>query len=186
MSVSLSVHPSAWNNSAPSRRIFRKFKIWVFLEKSVVKIQISVKSRFMTVFRSWRSCHKERCKINLVIPYNVSRPASRSSGQSFWLLIMRSRVRFTVLPWGFFLEGEVSHGDHGLCRLVELGFKAPSWYFIFIYHHPPHPNNVTAPHGRPNIRSPLHFGHNRRGDHKVHKGNVVALGEKNVSQWEAS
>jgi hypothetical protein len=33
-------------------------------------------------------------------------PASWSSGQSFWLLIMRSRVRFPVLPWEFFLEGE--------------------------------------------------------------------------------
>jgi hypothetical protein len=38
---------------------------------------------------------------------------------------MRSRVRFPVLPWGFFLEGEDSHGDHGLRSLVELGFKAP-------------------------------------------------------------
>jgi hypothetical protein len=28
----------------------------------------------------------------------LDRPASWSSGQSFWLLIMRSRVR---LPWGF-------------------------------------------------------------------------------------
>jgi hypothetical protein len=39
---------------------------------------------------------------------------------SFWLLIMRSRVQFLVLPWGFFLEGEDSHGDHGLGSLVEL------------------------------------------------------------------
>jgi hypothetical protein len=26
---------------------------------------------------------------------------------------MRSPVRFQVLPWGLFLEGEDSHGDHG-------------------------------------------------------------------------
>jgi hypothetical protein len=32
------------------------------------------------------------------------RPAAWSSGQSFWLLNMRSRVRFPVLQWGFFLE----------------------------------------------------------------------------------
>jgi hypothetical protein len=37
---------------------------------------------------------------------------------------MRSRVLFPVLPWGFFLEGEDSHGDHGLGRLVEFRFKA--------------------------------------------------------------
>ena len=30
-------------------------------------------------------------------------PASWSSGQSFWILITRSRVQFPALPWGFFL-----------------------------------------------------------------------------------
>jgi hypothetical protein len=57
--------------------------------------------------------------------YYPSRPASWSSGQSFCLLIKRSRVRFPVLPWGFFLEGEDSYGDHGLGSLVELRFKVP-------------------------------------------------------------
>jgi hypothetical protein len=38
---------------------------------------------------------------------------------------MRSRVRFPVIPWGFFLEGEDFHGDHGLGSLVALRFKAP-------------------------------------------------------------
>jgi len=37
LSACLSVHPllrlSAWNNSAPTGRIFMKFDIWVFLEK---------------------------------------------------------------------------------------------------------------------------------------------------------
>jgi hypothetical protein len=36
---------------------------------------------------------------------------------------MRSRVRFPVLPWGFFLGGEYSHGDHGLGSLVELRLR---------------------------------------------------------------
>ena len=35
------------------------------------------------------------------------RPASWSSGQSLWLLIMRSRVRFPVLPWEFSLKGRI-------------------------------------------------------------------------------
>jgi hypothetical protein len=39
----LSVFPSAWNISAPAGRIFMKFGIWVFYEKSVVKIQFSLK-----------------------------------------------------------------------------------------------------------------------------------------------
>jgi hypothetical protein len=38
---------------------------------------------------------------------------------------MRSRVRFPVLTWGFFLEGEDSRGDHGLGSLAELGFRSP-------------------------------------------------------------
>jgi hypothetical protein len=56
---------------------------------------------------------------------NIVGPASWSSGQSFWLLIMRSRVRFPVLLGGFFLEGEDPLGDHGLSSSVELRFKAP-------------------------------------------------------------
>jgi hypothetical protein len=65
------------------------------------------------------------CLLNYLLLHFRMRPASWSSGQNFWLLIMRSRVRFPVLPWGFFLEGEDSHCDHGLGSLVELRFKAP-------------------------------------------------------------
>ena len=38
-----------------------------------------------------------------------------------------------------------------------------------------HRDNVTAPHGRPNLRSRLHSCHaqERREDHEVHKGHVV-------------
>jgi hypothetical protein len=64
------------------------------------------------------------------------RPASWYSGQSFWLLIMRSQVQFPVQPWEFFLEGEDSHGDHGLGSLLELSFKAPpgtSYSYITIH-----------------------------------------------------
>ena len=45
--------------------------------------------------------------------HKAQRPAS-SSGQGFWLLIMRSQVRLPALPWEFFLVGEDPHGDHGL------------------------------------------------------------------------
>jgi hypothetical protein len=41
-----------------------------------------------------------------------------------------------VLTWEFFLEGEDSHGDHGLGSLVELRFKAPpgtSYSYITIH-----------------------------------------------------
>jgi len=50
------------------------------------------------------------------------RAASWSSGQSLFLLIMRSWVRFPAV--GIFSEGEDSRGDHGLSRLVEFRFKS--------------------------------------------------------------
>jgi hypothetical protein len=62
---------------------------------------------------------------------------------------------------GFFLEGKDAHGDHGLGSLVELRFKTPRG--TCIYHHSPYRDNVTAPHGRPNLRSRSHLGHNRDG-----------------------
>jgi hypothetical protein len=37
-----------------------------------------------------------------VLSHITQWPASWSSGQRFWLLIMRSRGRFPALPWGFF------------------------------------------------------------------------------------
>ena len=55
--------------------------------------------------------------IIMVIQLNyksVKWSASWSSGQSFWLLITRSRFRFLSLPWGFSLWGKDPRGDHGL------------------------------------------------------------------------
>jgi hypothetical protein len=49
---------------------------------------------------------------------------------------MRARVRFPVLPWGFFFKGEDIRGDHGLGSFVELRFKAPpdtSYSYITIH-----------------------------------------------------
>ena len=38
------VRLSAWENSAPTGRIFLKLDIWVFLKKAVEKIQVQLKS----------------------------------------------------------------------------------------------------------------------------------------------
>ena len=46
--------------------------------------------------------------IRLCVYIYIYRPASWSNGQSLRLLIMRSRVRFPVLPWEFFLAGKDS------------------------------------------------------------------------------
>ena len=45
---------SSWNNSAPTDRIFVKFCIWVFFRKSVVKIQVSLKSNNNNRYFTWR------------------------------------------------------------------------------------------------------------------------------------
>jgi len=42
ISFVMSVSPSAWNPSAPTGHIFMKFDIWVFLEKPIKVIQISL------------------------------------------------------------------------------------------------------------------------------------------------
>jgi len=44
-------------------------------------------------------------------------------------------------------------------NIVEIKNVTPSWHYILLYHHSHHRDNVTAPHGRPNLRSRLHFCH---------------------------
>ena len=44
LSFVMSVRPSAWNNSAPTERIFMKFYILIFFRKSVFKVQVTIKS----------------------------------------------------------------------------------------------------------------------------------------------
>jgi hypothetical protein len=90
---------------------------------------------------------------------------------------MRSRVRFPALPWGLFLEGEDSHGDHGLDSLVEVRFKAPSStsYSCITVH-------LTGTMqlrlmGVPNSEVGYTSATAGRGDHEVHKGHVVTLEE---------
>jgi hypothetical protein len=88
---------------------------------------------------------------------------------------MRSRVRFPVLPWGFFLEGEDYHDDHSLGGLVEPKFKAPpgtSYSYLTI-----HLIGTTALRLMGVQSSAVGYtsATTGRGDHKVHKGHVVAL-----------
>jgi hypothetical protein len=42
-----------------------------------------------------------------------------------------------------------------------------------------HRGKVTAPYGRPNLRSRLHFGHNQEGGPRSLYGHVVALKKNN-------
>jgi hypothetical protein len=49
----------------------------------------------------------------LFLNFCLIRTASWLGGQTFWLLTMRSRVRFPVLAWEFSLAGEDPRGDHG-------------------------------------------------------------------------
>jgi hypothetical protein len=82
---------------------------------------------------------------------------------------MRSQVRFPVLPWEFFLAGEDPHSDRGLGSLKNLGLRpllvlnAHIYVYMYICNHSHNRANVTAPYGRPNLRSRLHFGHNQEG-----------------------
>jgi hypothetical protein len=97
---------------------------------------------------------------------------------------MRSRVIFPVLSWGFFLEGEDSHGEHGLGSLVELRFKAPpgtSYSYITIHLI----RTMLLRHmGVQTSEVSYTLATTRRGDHKVHKGHVVALGGGEGQQFK--
>jgi len=85
---------------------------------------------------------------------------------------------------GIFPEEEDSCGDHGLGRLVEFTFKGPPGATSSYYHHSHHRDNVTAPHGRPNLRSRLHSCHAQEGGPRGPQGHVVALGGGNLSNFE--
>ena len=59
-------------------------------------------------------------------------------------------------------------------RYIQLN-KGPSWHSILLYHHSHHHYNVTAPHGRPNLRSRLHCCHAQEEGPRSPQGHVVAL-----------
>jgi hypothetical protein len=117
----------------------------------------------------------EKCERFWTIKHLVG-PASWSSGQSFWLLIIKSRVRFPVLTWGFFLGGEDSHADYGHGSLVELRFKAPpgtSYSYMTIHLIGTiYLCLMSVPSSEVSYTSATAG----RGDHEVHKGHMVALG----------
>jgi hypothetical protein len=54
LSVRPSICQSAWNNSAPTERIFMKFGIWEFFRESVEKIWVSLKSDKNNGCWTWR------------------------------------------------------------------------------------------------------------------------------------
>jgi hypothetical protein len=87
-------------------------------------------------------------------------------------------VRFPVLPflpWRFFPEGEDSHGDYGLGSLVELRFMASpgpsySWITIHLIR-----TMYLCLMGVPTSEVGYSSAITGRGEHKVHKGHVMAL-----------
>ena len=101
--------------------------------------------------------------------------ASWSCGQSLWLLIMRSRIRFPALPWEF------SHGDHGLGKLVEFRFKAPPGTTSpsITTHTPSGQRNCALLASQPQKSVTLLLCPGGRTT-KSTKGHVVALEEKKI------
>jgi len=62
--------------------------------------------------------------------------------------------------------------------------QTPSWHSILLYHHSHPRDNVTAPHGRPNLRSRLHCCHAQEGGPRSLQGHVVAMGKKKKKREE--
>jgi hypothetical protein len=96
------------------------------------------------------------------------RPASWLGGHSFSLLSMRSRVRFPVLPWEFYLAGEDPQSDNGLGSLYSLGLRPHLVLHAHTYHPSHHRDNVTAPYGRPTSEVGYISSTTRRWDHEIY------------------
>jgi len=95
----------------------------------------------------------------------------RVSDYYSWGPAFDSRLYRGNFPW---------RGDHGLGRLVEFRFKGPpetasSYITTHIIG-----DNVTGPHGRPNLRSQLHCCHAQEGGPRSPQGHVMALEGKKV------
>jgi len=56
MHVPPSVYLSAWKDSAPTRRTFMKFDIWMYFRKSVDEVQVSLRPDKNIVYYFWRLC----------------------------------------------------------------------------------------------------------------------------------
>jgi hypothetical protein len=117
----------------------------------------------------WRS-------IKITVKTFLHWPASWLCGQNFWLLAMRSRVRFPVLPWKFSFTGEDPHSDHGLGGLQNLGLRPLLVLDAHTYHHSHHRGNVTAPYGRPKPQKSVTFRPQPGGGPRSLYGHVYALG----------
>ena len=80
---------------------------------------------------------------------HVPADSYQSSGEQ-----QASGSRPTVRPHGHWCRQScsltVSNLNIGSC---------PSWHYILLYHHSHRRDNVTAPHGCPNLRSRLHSCH---------------------------
>jgi hypothetical protein len=84
------------------------------------------------------------------------------------------------LPWEFSLAVGDPHSEQGLGSLKNLVSRLLLVLHAHTFHYHSHyPGNVTAPHGRPKLRSQLHFGHNQEGGPRSLYGHVVAL-EKRI------
>jgi hypothetical protein len=69
------------------------------------------------------------------------------AGRFSWYLIFES---FTTIVQHMTINARVCRGY--VSELLYLYSTITSWYFMFM-DHPPYRDNVTAPHGRPNLRS---------------------------------
>jgi hypothetical protein len=59
--------------------------------------------------------------------------------------------------------------------LIDLDLRNLLASHFPVYHPSHHRDNVTAPHGLPNVRSRLHFRHSQEGEHESSYEHLVAL-----------
>jgi hypothetical protein len=125
--------------------------------------------------------HKQYHKLAVPMKIIYSTSNSKTSLVAWWsaLLTTRHEVPGSIPSpaVGIFPNRGRSQWWPWSGYFVDFRLKAPPGTPCS-YHHSNHRGNVTAPHGRPNHRSRLHFGHNQEGGPQSLYGHVVALEEK--------
>jgi hypothetical protein len=100
-------------------------------------------------------------------PIGMVQPQQTTSLVAWWseLLTISHEVPVSISHSAVRISGKDPHSDHDLGSLLNLCLRLlPVLHDHTYHHHSHHQGNVTAPCGRPNFRSRVHFGHNQEGE----------------------
>jgi len=113
---------SAWNNSAPNGRIFTKFYVWAFFQKSVEKIQVpftSDQKKNDTLLYTFFIIYS-----SILLMMNVLNKSFREHQGSWWVTFLRKSYRLWEM-WKNTVEPEMSNDNMAHAHFTQnpYGYK---------------------------------------------------------------